>query len=126
MLTNDDVFDAMAHLRRRQLLVDLFHTDPQSIPTLSSVSREILQAHEALLEEYLSGSQEMEDADKAAIRTHHVHLPKLVQYGYIDWDHDAARVTKGAKFDDVRPLLEVVETEGDERSTVVPEVTLQQ
>lgn len=125
MITNDEAFDAMADLRRRQLLVGLLHTDPHSIPTLSSVSQEMLQAHEALLGEYLSGSEEIENADKAAIRTHHVHLPKLVQCSYIEWDHDGSVVTKGHKFDDVRPLLEVLGQELDERPTIAPELSIQ-
>ncbi len=126
MLTNDEAFDAMADLRRRQLLANLLHTDPQAVPKLSSVSQEMLQAHEAFLWEYLSGSQEIENADKAAIRTHHVDLPKLVQYSYVKWDHDDSVVTKGPKFDDVRPLLNVVEKELDERPTIAPELALRE
>lgn len=125
MLTNNEAFDAMADLRRRQLLVDLLHADPQAIPTLSSVSQEVLQAHESLLREYLSGPQEIENVAKATIRTHHVHLPKLVQYSYIDWNHDDSVVTKGASFDDVRPLLEVVEKEYEDTPTIVPELSIQ-
>lgn len=125
MLTNDDVFDAMAELRRRQLLAGLLHTDSRPVPKLSSVSQKMLQAHETILREYLSGPQEIENADKAAIRTHHVHLPKLVQYSYVEWDKDDSVVTKGLNFDDVRPLLDVVEQGRDERLSTDTAPTIQ-
>lgn len=75
----------------------------------------MLEAHEALLREYLAGSTEIADADKADIRTHHVHLPKLVEYGHIEWNHDTHVTTKGPKFDDVRPLLEDVDADHGEQ-----------
>lgn len=125
MLTNDEAFDAMAERKRRELLFDLLDVDPRPVARLSSVSQEVLQAHETLLREYLYGAREIEDADKAAIRTHHVHLPKLVRYSYVDWDHDASVVTKGAKFDDVRPLLEVVGSQRDETPAREPVPTIE-
>ena len=75
----------------------------------------MLRAHETFLREYLTSSLEVADADKAAVRTHHVHLPKLVEYSYVEWDRDADVVTRGEAFDDVRPLLEVVDSRRDGR-----------
>lgn len=124
MINNDEVFDAMADNQRRQLLSSLFYEDPQPVPQLSSVSQEILQAHEGFLREYLSGSREIANANKADIRTHHVHLPKLTEYGHVKWDQDAHATTKGPKFDDVKPLLELVENQRDERPTKDTPVTL--
>lgn len=116
MITNDEVFDALADIQRRQLLVHLLHDDPLPVPRLSSVSREMIRAHETLLREYLSDSREISKASKADIRTHHVHLPKLAEYGYITWLRDAHMVTKGPDFDEVRPVLEVVDDDRDERA----------
>lgn len=113
MITNDDVFDALADLQRRQLLIHLLHNDSQTVPQLSSVSRKVLEAHETFLQEYLSGSRDIPKADKATIRTHHVHLPKLSEYCYIEWHRDTQLVTKGPEFDDVRPLLEVIDDHRD-------------
>lgn len=125
MMNNDDAFDAMADLQRRQLLNRLFTEDPQPVPLLSSVSQEILQAQEGFLREYLTGSREIANADKADIRTHHVHLPKLTEYGHVKWDRDAHVTTKGPKFDDVKPLLELVENQRDERLAKDAPMTLQ-
>lgn len=49
----------------------------------------------------------------------------LEQYSYVDWDHDASVVTKGAKFDDVRPLLEVVWEQREETPTREPAPTIE-
>lgn len=114
MLGNDDAFDALADQRRRQLLVDLLHHDPQPVPTLSDASRELLTANESLLGELLAGDCEIADADKSAVRLYHVHLPKLVEYDYVEWERDADVVSKGAEFDAIRHLLEVLDGGGVE------------
>lgn len=116
MTVTDDAFDAMADNERRQLLSRLLHDGPQPVPQLSNASREMLEAHETLLREYLAGSNEIADADKEAIRTHHVHLPKLVEYSHIEWNKDRHVTTKGPKFEDLRPLLEAVDAEHGDHS----------
>lgn len=121
MTANDEVFDAMANHQRRQLLVRLLNEGPQPVPHLSGVSRAILQAHTAVLREYLTGSADISDANRGDIRTHHVHLPKLAEYEYIDWDRDAHVVTRGPDFDDVRPLLAVLDDlRDDQLATTTP------
>ncbi|WP_177209108.1 hypothetical protein [Natronobacterium haloterrestre] len=47
------------------------------------------------------------------IEKRHVHLPKLVDYGYIEWDREAAVITKGPEFDEIRPLLEFLNERDD-------------
>lgn len=115
MIGNDKAFDALANRRRRQLLVDLLHDDSLHIPHLSGASRELLAAHESLLGEYLSGSWEVDGVDKTDVRMYYVHLPKLVEYGYVEWDRNTNLVTKGPEFDALRPLLEVVDEGRKER-----------
>ena len=114
MTSNDEPFDAMADSQRRQLLAQLLVEDPQPIPYLSNVSRDLLQAHPTVLREYLSGPEEVDSANKADIRTYHVHLPKLAEYEYVEWNRDAHLVTRGADFDDVRPLVETLDEHRDE------------
>ncbi|GAA0669621.1 hypothetical protein ACFQDG_09000 [Natronoarchaeum mannanilyticum] len=115
MIGNDEAFEALADRRRRQLLVDLLHDDSLLVPQLSGASRDLLAAHESLLGEYLAGPREVDGADKTDVRTYHVHLPMLVEYGYVEWDRDAHLVTRGPAFDDLRPLLEVVDGRPGER-----------
>lgn len=111
VFTNEEAFDAMANRQCRQLLIHLLHDDPQPVPRLSGTSRELLEASEAFLREYLSGSREIDDADKADVRTHHVHLPKLTEYSYVEWHRDARLTTRGSAFDEVRPLVELADEE---------------
>ncbi|WP_254544885.1 transcriptional regulator [Halomarina pelagica] len=42
-----------------------------------------------------------------------VHLPKLADYGFIEWDRNTHEVMKGPKFDEIRPLLELLEAHED-------------
>lgn len=42
-----------------------------------------------------------------------VHIPKLAEYGLIDWDSEERIVTRGPHFDEARPLLDQVPTETD-------------
>lgn len=125
MTDNDEAFDAMANHQRRQLLDRLLDEGPQPVPYLSSVSREILQAHTDVLREYLAGPEEVTNANKADIRTHHVHLPKLAEYDYVDWDRDAHVVTKGGDFDDVRPLLELADDQRNDYPAIKTSLSIQ-
>lgn len=118
MENTDAVFDALANDHRRDLLIGLLDEDYQVVAPLSKGSLEMCGANEALLAEYLSGDLEIEDADKAAIREHHVHLPKLAECGLIEWEVGSAVATRGPNYDDVRPLLELL-AEG--RSDLVEE-----
>ncbi|MDS0473536.1 transcriptional regulator [Natrinema sp. 1APR25-10V2] len=88
---NDKMFDALADVQRRRLLLGLLDHNPQNVTELSNVPWDITEQ------------------DKDLIKKHHVHLPKLAQYGYIEWDREASIVTKGPQFDEIRPLLEFLE-----------------
>jgi len=44
----------------------------------------------------------------------HIHLPKLEEYGFIDWDRNSNEVSKGANFEEIRPLLEMLADHEDE------------
>jgi hypothetical protein len=44
----------------------------------------------------------------------HVHLPKLVEYGFVVWDEDEHEVEKGPNFDEIRPVLELLNDHAEE------------
>jgi len=44
----------------------------------------------------------------------HNHLPKLDDAGYIEWDRDTGEISKGPRFDEIEPLLELIENHADE------------
>jgi len=113
---NDRLFDALADRQRRQLLLELFQGEPRPVPRLSGTSREVLMANDSYLAEYLSSAMEIADVDKEAVRAHHVHLPKLVDYRYVEWDEGACVVSRGADFDDLRPHLQLLDDQRDDAS----------
>jgi hypothetical protein len=87
----DDALDALGHVQRRRLLVALLAHNPQDDAPMTVV----------------------EDAvDTGAldriVQMEHVHLPKLVDYGYIEWDRENGEVATGPNFEEIRPLLELL------------------
>lgn len=49
--------------------------------------------------------------DPKGIRSqlHHVHLPKLDEAGYVEWDREADVVSRGPMFEEIEPVLRVLE-----------------
>ena len=77
--------DVLSNVHRRRLLVALRDKNPQNDGTNTT------------------GVEESQR--ERAILMRHVHLPKLADHGYIDWDQESNRVTKGPQFDEIRSLL---------------------
>lgn len=109
MIENDELFDALAHVQRRRLLVSFVDRDSRSVPELSGAGRRVMAAHESLVDQYLTDSLEVAGAEKTVVRMHHVHLPKLSDYGFVEWERDADVVTRGPRFDEVEPLLDLLD-----------------
>lgn len=92
----DEALDALADVRRRTLLVSLLEHNPQDEkPTIAD-------------------SVDGQEPVVRLIDMKHVHLPKLVDYGFIEWDEDTHEVSKGPDFDEIRPLLELLEDHENE------------
>lgn len=54
------------------------------------------------------------DPDEDEIALVHTHLPKLDDAGYIEWDPDTGEISKGPRFEEIEPLVELIETYADE------------
>lgn len=52
--------------------------------------------------------------DKQVAELRHCHLPMLTRSELIEWEPETNTVAKGPRFDDIRPLLEVLATQSDE------------
>lgn len=92
----NELFEALADRHRRELLFELLEKNPRNVSPRPG---------------------ERAKPDESTILEHHLHLPKLAEYGFIDWDRDRGAVTKGNRFDEIRPLLEVL----DEHPRAVPD-----
>ena len=88
----DDQLEAIAHVHRRQVLLELLDENP-------------LPAGPAVFD----GGVSPNDRQMLGAAMHHVHLPKLEERGFVQWDRDENRLTKGSAFEDIKPLLEVLD-----------------
>lgn len=88
-LSVDDIFKAMSNVQRRKLLDSLISDSPPDETVGTGIAV---------------------DADTAM---YHSHLPKLADYGLINWDRDTNRVRKGPNFEAAAELLDFVTNESD-------------
>lgn len=88
--SSEDKMDAIGDAQRRDLLISLLQEDP---PLDSPVA--VAPGDDA-------------ETRRRRLRMKHVHLPKLADYGFIDWDRNTDEITKGQNFDEIRHLLEIL------------------
>lgn len=93
----DQQLHALASIQRRTLLFELLaecpQDDKQSVLDLSETPGG--EGHRAL-------------------QMRHAHLPTLEDHGFITWNQDGDTVARGPAFDDIRPLLELLQEHEDE------------
>ena len=94
----DDLFQVLANPYRRRLLVALLDHNPQDDVPITSAGV----------------TMEDEELERLLLEFRHVHLPKLDEYGFVDWNREHEAVVKGPQFDEIRPLLELLDEHGDE------------
>lgn len=49
------------------------------------------------------------DSERVEVQLYHTHLPKLEQAGYIEWEPGSDHISRGPKFDEIEPLLRLLE-----------------
>lgn len=91
----DKVMYALTDGHRRQILVELLESNSQH------VGRERDRREEPGTRRY-------------ALVTYHVHLPKLEEQGFVDWNQKQGTVTRGDQFGTVRPVLEALQGRQDD------------
>lgn len=87
----DSRFEAVSSAERRRVLLALAETSPMDVADLGTPGRD------------------------HSVPLHHVHLPKLADSGIVELSDDGRRVSRGAAFDDIEPLLEFLD---DDRSVL--------
>lgn len=93
----DDMVDALADVQRRKLMTALLVHNPQNDSPV-----------------VIADSDKDADDLGRLVSMNHVHLPKLVDYGFITWDEETHEVAKGPNFDEIRPLVELLDNHEDE------------
>jgi len=94
----DDLFSALTNRYRRRLLVGLLQHDSQS-DTLE-LPADVLTT---------DGPSEA-----LSIELYHVHLPMLEERELIEWERETQTVSPGPAFEEIRPLLELMDEHRDE------------
>jgi hypothetical protein len=101
----EDAFDCLQARERRAVLLTLH--ERTSRPYLLAGGTDETGTPEGDDEDVLMLDDV--DVDLDPIRMHHVHLPKLTEAGYVESSDDGERVTPGDAFEEIQPLLDVLE-----------------
>ena len=100
--TNTDALDeslvVLSHPYRRRILSRLHEQNPRD---------EAEFAAEEL-------TDDADENDRLLLEIHHRHLPKLAEAGFIDWDREESVITRGPRFDEIVPLIELMVNHRDE------------
>ena len=95
-VTSFDIhLDALRHIDRRRLLLALLNAEEAALPI------ELDQLEDETVE------------SDVLLSLHHNHLSKLEDLGFVDATPDHHSVTKGPRFEEIEPLLELFETYQD-------------
>ena len=91
-----EAFEVLSASERRQILVRLREHSSGSASPLPI---------EDLIEE-------RDDPRRSKLQLHHVHLPKLADAGYIEWDVESGLISRGPSFESIMELLKLFEDHG--------------
>ncbi|MDG5775133.1 hypothetical protein QA599_01630 [Haloarculaceae archaeon H-GB1-1] len=96
--TLDQVFTCLSNPTRRRILTTLAERNPRN------------QA------EFEAPDFNPEDKELESFKTelYHKDLPRLSEAGFINWDRDTDTVTRGPNFEEIRPLIELMNNHQDE------------
>jgi hypothetical protein len=95
-MTLDTQLTILSNHHRRRVLLALVDNAPQTIPTGTTTTVET------------DGGDHPQ-----TIAMQHIHLPKLADHGFIDWDQETQRAAKGPQFGEIEPLLTVLSENQD-------------
>ena len=96
----DEMMRVLANPYRRQLLAALLEEKPQEALNL------------LIPEDVHTGEKELERLQTQML---HNHLPRLEEMGVIRWDAETQTVSKGPRFREIRPLLELMQARQQDR-----------
>ena len=95
----DTILNVLENQYRRRVLITLLEHNPQDADDLK-----------------IPSDSELADEDLETLRIYmtHTHLPKLEESGFIEGNRDTNSIRKGPNFDEIRPLLELLQNHADE------------
>lgn len=93
----DSQLDAIGHVDRRRLLLALLNGSSEDDGPIE---------YDRLADDF--------DGRDVLLSMRHRHLPTLEEHGFVDADPDRRSVSRGPRFDEIRPLIELLD-ENDDR-----------
>lgn len=90
--TLDDLFGALSHPQRRRILTTLWMEPSLSVGGLAPEE----------------GTATDGASSRRRVALHTVHLPRLDDAGYVDWDRTEGTVERGPRYEEVRALVQVL------------------
>ncbi|NHN58326.1 MULTISPECIES: ArsR family transcriptional regulator [Halorussus] len=97
------MFDTLSDVQRRRILVAISDHNPRTEDEFVPDNIAPAEADDA-------------DRDRLKAELQHVHLPKLAEQGFIKWDAEARTIRRGPKFDEIAPLLRLMDDHRDDSS----------
>lgn len=95
--TLDELFEVLSKPPRRRILTALADANPRE--------------ETAFVPQDFTHDERREDV---LARLHHTHLPKLNDPGFIEWNPQSKTITRGPRFDEIAPLVELLIAHRDE------------
>jgi hypothetical protein len=96
----NSMFDALRDPARRRILLAISDHNPRDITEFSN--------------KFASVNGDEADPEQLEVRLHHLHLPKLAEKGYIDWNPDTQTIRRGSNFGNIAPLLKLMDDHANE------------
>lgn len=93
----DDIFTALSHSTRRHVLSTIGERNPRTSGELEP--------------EELVGSED--ERERYRLELYHNHLPSLDAAGFIDWDSETDSITRGPRYDEIRPVIRLMDDHRD-------------
>ncbi|MFC4358412.1 ArsR family transcriptional regulator [Halobium salinum] len=94
----DRMFDVLGHPYRRRILLLVSEHNPRDEDEFS-------------VDELAT---EDDDLEMLTDELYRIHLPKLADAGYIEWNEDTETIRRGPNFEDIAPLLRLMHDHRDE------------
>lgn len=102
--TLDELFACLSHPTRRRIVTTLAADNPRDESEF----------------ECAAFRPDDEPPERFRIHLYHEHLPKLAENGYIEWDRESDTVTRGPAFEEVRPVITLMDEHQDELPAAWP------
>ncbi|WP_254530436.1 helix-turn-helix domain-containing protein [Natrinema gelatinilyticum] len=94
----DELFEILSHPTRRRILSTLANRNPRDEEEFQT---EAFTPDDDNLEQFL-------------LQLSHLHLPKLAEAEFIDWNRETNTITRGSRFEEIQPLITLMQEHQDE------------